>query len=312
MNKEFYFWLKTFIMAIVLVILIKTFAFTSCTIPFSGMENSLYQGDRVIVNKWSYGLRAPFTQLLSYHRWFDKPVRDGDIVIFNNPGSRSSQTSIEGREIFISRCAGTPGDTLMLDKFLNITSQEILSPDYKSLYSYPQEKEDTLLQTMKRLGIDNNELIGYNEDGFIRNFSHYEIYLLRQELKREVPFKTLQTGDDGNSHPFVIPNKNASTRIYPWNVNLLCNTILRHEGRNATVKGDTLLIDGQKVFSYTFTKDYYWMASNNSINLNDSRLFGLVPKDHIIGKASLIWFSKDPEAGFFDGFRWNRFFHTVK
>lgn len=44
-----------------------------------------------------------------------------------------------------------------------------------------------------------------------------------------------------------------------------------------------------------FTKDYYWMASNNSVNLSDSRLFGFVPQDHIIGKASLIWFSKEKE-----------------
>ena len=312
MKKGLYFWIKAFVLAIVVVILIRTFAFTSCTIPFSGMENSLYQGDRVIINKWSYGLRTPLTQLFSYHRWPDSPVRNGEIVLFNNPYPESAETAIDNREIFISRCAGTPGDTLMLDKFFNITSQEILSPDYKSLYSYPQEKEDTLLQTMKRLEIGNNELIGYNEEGFIRNFSHYEIHLLRQELKNEILFKALQAGDNEDSHPFVIPGKGISTRVYPWNVKLLCNTILRHEGRNAGIKGDTLIIDGRKVFSYIFTKDYYWMASNNSINLNDSRLFGLVPKDHIIGKASFIWFSKDPEAGLFDGFRWERFFHTVK
>lgn len=312
MNKGLYFWIKAFVIAIVLVLLIKTFAFTSCTIPFSGMENSLYQGDRVIINKWSYGFRAPFMKLFSYHRWSDNPVHNGDIVLFNNPLPASQQTAIDNREIFISRCAGVPGDTLMLDNFLNITSQGILSPDYKSLYSYPREYEDTVLPALKRLGISNNELIGYNEEGFIRNFSHYEIYLLRQELGKLFDFTPLQTGDDGTAHPFVIPGKDTSVRVYPWNIKLLQNTIVQHEGRNAGIKGDTLLIDGRKVFSYTFTKDYYWMASNNSINLNDSRLFGLVPKDHIIGKASFIWFSKDPEAGSFDGFRWDRFFRTVK
>ena len=71
--------------AVVLVLLIKTFALTSCTIPSTGMENSLYQGERVLVNKWSYGFRVPF----STWRWLEKPVGKGDIVLFNNPSPRS-------------------------------------------------------------------------------------------------------------------------------------------------------------------------------------------------------------------------------
>ena len=312
MNKGLYFWIKALAVAIIIVLLVKTFAFTSCTIPFSGMENSLYQGDRIIVNKWSYGLRTPFMSLFSYHRWGNGEVREGDIVVFNNPRPVNPQTAVDRREVFISRCVGVPGDTLMLTDQLTVTSQAVLSPDYKSLYSYPKEKEDTLLKVIKRLGIDNNELIGFNEDGFIRSFSHYEIYLLKQELGNSVVFCSLQAKDNNNIHPFVIPKKGSSVRVYPWNVKLLRNAIMQHEGRNAEVRGDTLFVDGHKAFSYLFTKDYYWMVSNNSINMNDSRRFGFVPEDHIIGKASFIWFSKDPEAEIFDGFRWNRFFHTVK
>ena len=78
------------------------------------------------------------------------------------------------------------------------------------------------------------------------------------------------------------------------------------------VKPDTLYIDGKPTQHCFFTKDYYWMASNNSVNLSDSRLFGFVPQDHIIGKASLIWFSKEKGTGIFDGYRWNRFFQSVK
>lgn len=54
------------------------------------------------------------------------------------------------------------------------------------------------------------------------------------------------------------------------------------------------------------------MGANNTINLSDSRLFGFVPQDHIIGKASIIWFSKEKGTGLFDGYRWNRFFRAVK
>lgn len=312
MNKGFYFWIKALGIAIIVVLLVKTFAFTSCTIPFSGMENSLYRGDRVIVNKWSYGLRAPFISLFSYHRWKEAEIQPNDIIIFNNPHPEHRQTAIDNREVFISRCIGIPGDTLMLTSQLGLTSQTVVNPDYKSLYSYPKEKEDSLLQAIKQLAIHNNELIGFAGNNFIRSFSHYEIYLLKQKLGNAIVFTPLQTKDNNDIHPFIIPKKGSSVRVYPWNVKLLCDAITLHEGKKAEIQGDTLLIDGHKAFSYLFTKDYYWMVSNNSINMNDSRLFGFVPKDHIIGKASFIWFSKDPDAGISDGYRWNRFFHTIK
>ena len=73
--------LKVLFTAIVIVWLVKTFAFTSCSIPSTGMENTLYQGEKVLVNKWSYGLRLPFT---SSHFLADRAKR-GDIVLFNNP-----------------------------------------------------------------------------------------------------------------------------------------------------------------------------------------------------------------------------------
>lgn len=275
------------------------------------MENSLYQGDRVIVNKWSYGFRTPLTSLFSYHRLADKPVHKGDIVLFNNPlPAQRSQTG--SKEVFISRCIGLPGDTLMLDSELALTAQTIFSPDSKQLYSYPPEKEDTLAKVIKQLNVEDNELIGYNDKGFIRSLSHYEIYLLKQALGDEIKFKPVQPENNDDSHPFVVPRKGKAVRVYPWNVKLLRNTIVCHEGKSAEVKKDTLIVEGKRVYSYIFTKDYYWMVSNNSVNLSDSRLFGFVPKDHLIGKASLIWFSKDSETGLFEGFRWNRFFQSVK
>ncbi len=102
-------WIKAMLTAVILVLLVKTFAFTSCTIPSTGMENSLYQGERVLVNKWSYGFRVPF----SIWRWLGKTAGKGDIVLFNNPNPRSPQTSVGNREVFISRVVGVPGDTLI-------------------------------------------------------------------------------------------------------------------------------------------------------------------------------------------------------
>lgn len=280
--------------AVVLALLVKTFAFTSCTIPSTGMENSLYQGERVLVNKWSYGFRVPF----STYRWRERPVEKGDIVLFNNPNPRSPHTAVGSREVFISRCVGLPGDTLMLNDELLVTNDRVLSPDSKSLYEYPYMQEDTLQEAMSRIGIRDNRLVGYADGKYIRSFSHYEYYLLRQKLAGKVRLLPLYREDGGKSHPFVIPARGQAVKVYPWNVTLLCNTIVRHEGRQASVSGDTLLVDGKKVQTYTFTKNYHWMASNNPVNLCDSRLFGLVPEDHLIGRAWRIWFTSGKERLF--------------
>ncbi|MBQ8607517.1 MAG: signal peptidase I [Bacteroidaceae bacterium] len=300
--------LLTLSATLLLMLLVRTCAFTSCTIPSAGMENSLYRGDRVIVNKWSYGLRMPFVSLWGYHRWLPSSVEYGDIVLFNNPAPTNDKESIDGREVYISRCMGEPGDTLMLNSKLDITGDFVVNPDDKYLYAYPGEKEDVIQKAMNRLGITDNFLLGYDEGNYIRSFSHFELYLLKQHLEGTIEFKALQTDTTEGVHPFVIPSKGKAIRIYPWNAKLLCNTINRHEKRNAQLKGDSLLIDGKFVQTYTFQKDYCWMASANSINVYDSRLFGLVPEDHLIGRASFIWFSKDTTAPWYKGYRWDRFF----
>lgn len=301
--------LKAVLIAAALVVLIKVFAFTSCTIPSTGMENSLLRGERVIVNKWSYGLRLPLMGMTGYHRLAARGVERGDIVLFNNPAGKGT---IDRRELFINRCIGLPGDTLMLNGQLIQTRDHVLSPDSKLVYAYPGEQEDLVVEAMRRVGIGDNKLVGFDRGDFLRSFSHYEIYLMRQELRGQVTFRSLQTDTADGVHPFVVPARGRAVRVYPWNAKLLCNTIVQHEGRQARLQGDTLWVDGRRVTSYTFTKDYHWVASNNSVSLCDSRLFGFVPDDHIIGRASLIWFSKDTEEPFWHGFRWKRFFRLVQ
>ena len=80
--------LKVLFTAIVIVWLVKTFAFTSCSIPSTGMENTLYQGEKVLVNKWSYGLRIPFTA----SHFLSGKARRGDVVLFNNPIPANRET----------------------------------------------------------------------------------------------------------------------------------------------------------------------------------------------------------------------------
>ena len=304
--------LLTLVLTILVVLLIRALAFTSCTIPSSGMENTLFRGDRVIVNLWSYGLRLPFMNLVGYHRIGAKQAQKGDIILFNNPDPKYNDLLHDQREVFINRVVGLPGDTLMLNREFMITGDEVVSPDDKLLYSYPGNKEDLLVQALENTGITDNTLLGYDKGDYVRSFSHFELYLLKQDLQGKVPFKSLQTDTTEGVHPFVVPARGMSVRIYPWNAKLLCNTISAHEGRNASLRGDTLLVDGKPIFSFPFTKNYYWVASGNSINICDSRLFGFVPEEYLIGKAGFIWFSKDEELPFTEGYRWNRFFQPVR
>ena len=312
MNIRKFKWIFAFAGAIAVVLLLRGFAFTSCLIPSTGMENSLFQGERILVNKWSYGVRVPLMSLFSYHRWCERSVRQQDVVVFNNPAA-IGQPTIDRREIYISRCIGTPGDTLLVDSLFSVSSPEAqLNPDKKRLYTYPAAKEQLVTSLMQTLSITNDGLMGSNDSTHVRSFSRYEYYLLEQAISDQNWIQPLTEKSEKELKPLIVPGKGKALRVYPWNITLLRNTLVMHEGKQAEIKNDTLYIDGKPTQHCFFTKDYYWMASNNSVNLSDSRLFGFVPQDHIIGKASLIWFSKEKGTGIFDGYRWNRFFQSVK
>ena len=312
MNIHKFKWILAFAGAIAVVLLLRGFGFTSCLIPSTGMENSLFQGERILVNKWSYGLRLPLMSLFSYHRWCERSVRQQDVVVFNNPAA-IGQPTIDRREIYISRCIGTPGDTLLVDSLFSVSSPEAqFNPDKKRLYSYPATKEQLITSLMQTLSITNDGLMGSNDSTHVRSFSRYEYYLLEQAISDQNWIQPLTEKSEKELKPLIVPGKGKALRVYPWNITLLRNTLVMHEGKQAEIKNDTLYIDGKPTQHCFFTKDYYWMASNNSVNLSDSRLFGFVPQDHIIGKASLIWFSKEKGTGIFDGYRWNRFFQSVK
>ena len=312
MNIRKFKWILAFVGAIVIVLLLRGFAFTSCLIPSTGMENSLFQGERILVNKWSYGLRLPLMSAFSYHRCRERPVQKRDIVVFNNPAG-IQQPTIDRREIYISRCIGTPGDTLLVDSLFSVSSPEAqFNPDKKRLYTYPASKENLITSLIRTLSITNDGLMGSDDSTHVRSFSRYEYYLLEQAIGDRNWIRPLTEKQDKELKPLIVPSKGKALRVYPWNITLLRNTLVMHEGKQAEIKNDTLYIDGKPTQHCFFTKDYYWMASNNSVNLSDSRLFGFVPQDHMIGKASLIWFSKEKGTGILDGYRWNRFFQSVK
>lgn len=301
-------WKTTLIVAgaILVAVLFRSCVATSYLIPSTGMENTLYEGECIVVNKWSYGLRLPLMKLWGYHRWAEAPARRADILVFNNPASLS-QPVISRREVFIGSCLGTPGDTLLVDSLFAVLPAEQNAPDQKFLYAYPRHRERQLDSLLTALAIRPNRLLGQDSARHIRSFSRYEYYLLEQGIDGHCWIEPA-AGTDSTAcwHPLVVPGRGKSVEVTPWNRTLLRNTLVLHEGKCAEIKGDTLYVEGKPAKYCSFTQDYYWVGANNSINFSDSRLFGFVPQSHLIGRAAFIWFSKEKGSGLFKGYRWQR------
>lgn len=269
---------------VLLVLLLRGCAVTSCLIPSTGMENTLRQGERILVNKWSYGLRLPGMAWWGYRRWRERPVGRGDVVVFNNPANHK-EPLISRRETYIGRCIGLPGDTLWVDSLFVVHRPQWQGPDAKSLYRYPRRQQAVLDTLLRRLAITTDAAWPLDSLHLLRSFSRYEYYLLQQASTDGQWLQPWYAGQALPLHPLVVPRRGVPVEVHPWNVVLLCNTLLLHEHRKAALRGDSLLLDGKPVSHCRFSKDYHWVVTDNAANTTDSRRFGLVPKDHFIGRA---------------------------
>lgn len=297
-------WIAITVGVLLIAGILRLLLFTSCYIPNQGMEDSLKQGDHIIINKTSYGFTTPFSNKVIGAR----SPKQGDIVLFYNPAN--TQAPLHQKEIYTSRCMGLPGDTLLVNAQFEIEQEDLFfSPDQKKQYSYSSRYKATIDSVINLLEITVNPASELN-DSLVQSLSSYEYYLIAQKLGREDSITVKDLSDNLEYH-FVIPKKGESIKVEPWNIALIHNTILLHERKTTTVKSNKLWVENQPVESYRFGQNYYWMVAGNSKNTVDSRQFGLVPQSHIIGKASFIWFSKDPNQGLFSGYRWNRIFQPI-
>ncbi|MEZ4937402.1 MAG: signal peptidase I [Crocinitomicaceae bacterium] len=117
-----------------------------------------------------------------------------------------------------------------------------------------------------------------------------------------------------NMGPFTVPSRGTKVEINKKTIPLYRRIITAYEGHQLEEKEDGIYIDGTKVDSYTFAMNYYFMVGDNRDNSTDSRFWGFVPEDHIVGKAKIIWFSRDPVASAFgeSSIRWNRVFKWIE
>ena len=114
-----------------------------------------------------------------------------------------------------------------------------------------------------------------------------------------------------NYGPIIIPAKGMTLKLDAENIAIYERPIRTYEGNDLRVDGDKIYINGELATSYTFKMDYYWMMGDNRHNSADSRYWGFVPEDHIVGKPLFIWLSISPDANPSSRVRWNRIFKWV-
>lgn len=291
-------WGKVFILALLVVFIVRAFFAQSYTVSSPQMETALLYGDRVIVNKLSYGVRLPSTLLsipftfdsflgmksysgalqLGYHRWFSSQIPRNDVVLYNNPVE--TEKPFDKRTLFLSRCVAVPGDTIEVkgaDFFIN-GKQYITSPDLLLPYSFPLLAKDTLLSVFKQMNIVPRNLSVDSVRGYLVQ-SKYEAFLVNQRLSDSLQIK-LNT-DENYSYQLLVPSKGMTVNLTDEN-RMLYASIIKDE-----------LGDDVKNGHYIFKNDYYWLLSDNPEEGTDSRIVGFVSEKYIIGRASFIWYSSD-------------------
>ena len=232
---------------------------------------------------------------------------------------------VDRRDNYVKRCLGLPGETLQIkDGIVYINGKAVPQPENVQ-YFYYVETDGTYIDEAiyDELGISMDDRHGQGNQYILPLTAAMKKTLEGkpwvQTIQRIQPDEgetmlTYPVGVDygwthANYGPIWIPKKGAKVDLTVENLPLYERCIRNYEGNTLEVKGNQILINGAPATSYTFKMDYYWMQGDNRDNSLDSRYWGFVPEDHIVGTPSIILISFDKDHRLFDGgIRWNRIF----
>jgi len=236
---------------------------------------------------------------------------------------------VDRRENYVKRCVGMPGQTLEIkNRIIYLDGEANKEPDNVQ-YRYLVHTKGMLPEDLcHELGISQEDLMAYYTEESVYNMPLTEkakaALLERKDLVTSIenvpdddagglyPDNKLTGWTIDNYGPIWIPKKGATIDLTLDNLPMYERPIKNYEGNSLEVKGGKIYINGQETTKYTFKMDYYWMMGDNRHNSADSRFWGFVPEDHVVGKPIFIWLSLNQDRGWFDGkIRWNRLFKFV-
>jgi signal peptidase I len=256
---------------------------------------------------------------LSSDRELQKKVTSEDYVVRPN----------DKKDHYIKRCIGAPGDSLqIINRQVYINGSPGVVPEYVQ-YSYITNLNGLSInrRDFEKISLSpaHDYQIGANGAASLV-LNQKEINELKQiDPKISIAPRALDTRPTelfphdpkitggwtvDNYGPIYIPEKGATVELTKANLPYYKRIIRTYENNDLTVSGDDIMINGEKASSYTFKQDYYWAMGDNRHNSEDSRMWGFVPHDHMVGKPLFIWFSTK-DGSLFNGIRWDRIFKSA-
>ena len=224
------------------------------------------------------------------------------------------------RENYVKRCVGLPGQTLQIkDHIVYLDGKANKEPENVQYTYYVKLKQAIPEELMEELGISMEDLTSLNTLGYMPLTKRAVTTLqARKDIVESITLNT-EANDleiyplNGNKHwtrdnygPIWIPKKGESIELTLDNIAIYERPIKVYEANDLQIRDGKIFINGQEAKSYTFKMDYYWMQGDNRHNSADSRYWGFVPEDHIVGKPIFIWWSSDPDRRGINGVRWSR------
>ena len=274
-------------------------------------------GDSVLV-------KAPSEDYYTLVRMYGKEMvenRLGPVII--RPSDK--------KDHYVKRCVAVAGDSLEVKEglvYVNSVKQEVF-PGVQLSYEVKTEGQRLNSKFIEKLGLNLGELY------FDPNLPGYPAMPLTAEMLEKVSvqpgvasvrpnldpqedplylFPYVETGWTRDSYgPIWVPEKGATVRLTAENLPLYRRIITAYEGNDLKVENNgTILINGMAADEYTFQQNYYFMMGDNRHNSLDSRYWGFVPEDHVVGTPIMVWLSTDRDRKFPKNIRWGRFFKIVR